>query len=215
MRRPHFEPSPSAASICPPRWAWLITTSRKPAAASRSRCQTISGLPPATSSGLGVWSVSGRMRSPRPAARIMAFIGLLVAVADLLGIAFQPVEQVLQRVQLDVAGGSLAGVVDEARQVLAVFVLAVAVFQAAEDAEHLEVTLQAHQFVLAPEGAEILAHRQAGGAGLFSVADDPVDFLFFFPGDEGVAEQRDDVVADRAADGILKVDDARSQAGCA
>ena len=34
----------------------------------------MSGLPPATSNGLGVWSVSGRMRSPRPAARIIAFI---------------------------------------------------------------------------------------------------------------------------------------------
>src|SRR5574343_1924415 len=212
MRRPHFEPSPSAASICPPRWAWLITTSRKPAAASRSRCQTISGLPPATSSGLGVWSVSGRMRSPRPAARIMAFIGLLVAVADLLGIAFQPVEQVLQRFQLDVAGGGLAGVVDEARQVVDVLVLADAVLEAAEDAEHLEVALQAHQFVLAPEGAEVLAHRQAGGAGLFPVADDPVDFLFLVPGNESVAEERDEVVGDRAVDRVLGGADGRRQA---
>ncbi len=55
-----------------------MTISRKPAAARRSRCQTISGLPPATSSGLGVWSVSGRMRSPRPAARIIAFISSLL-----------------------------------------------------------------------------------------------------------------------------------------
>ncbi len=34
-------------------------------------------LAAATSSGWGVWSVSGRMRSPRPAARIMAFMAYL------------------------------------------------------------------------------------------------------------------------------------------
>src|SRR5690606_37813041 len=41
--------------------------------ASFSRCQAISGLPPASSRGLGVVSVSGRMRSPRPAAKMSAF----------------------------------------------------------------------------------------------------------------------------------------------
>ncbi|MPN58651.1 hypothetical protein SDC9_206361 [bioreactor metagenome] len=71
------------------------------------------------------------------------------------------------------------------------------------------MALQAHQFVVAPESAEVSAHRQAGGAGLFPVADDPVDFLPFLPGNEGVAEQRDDVVGDRAVDRVLKVDDAR------
>src|SRR3989338_2582166 len=43
-----------------------------PACTRFSMCQTISALPPASSSGLGVWSVSGRMRSPRPAAKSMA-----------------------------------------------------------------------------------------------------------------------------------------------
>jgi hypothetical protein len=32
-------------------------------------------LPPTGSKGFGVWSVSGRMRSPRPAARIITFTG--------------------------------------------------------------------------------------------------------------------------------------------
>jgi hypothetical protein len=68
-------PSPRQSSICWPRWAWLMTSSVKPAALRRSICQTMRGLPPATSRGLGVWSVRGRMRSPRPAARIMAFGG--------------------------------------------------------------------------------------------------------------------------------------------
>src|SRR5699024_9264766 len=45
-----------------------------PAATNRSICQTIRGLPATFSKGLGCVSVRGRMRSPRPAARIIAFI---------------------------------------------------------------------------------------------------------------------------------------------
>ena len=71
--------------------------------------------------------------------------------------------------------------------------------------------MQAHQLVFAPEVAEVLAHRQAGGTRLFPVADDPVDFLFLLPGDEGVAEQRNHVISDRAIDGVLKVDDTGRQ----
>ena len=67
-------PLPSAASIFAPSQAWLITISVKPAALRRRRCQPISGSPPAWSRGLGQVSVSGRMRSPRPAANIMAFM---------------------------------------------------------------------------------------------------------------------------------------------
>jgi hypothetical protein len=49
-----------------------MTMSVQPARASASICQTMSALPPASSSGFGVASVSGRIRSPRPAARIIA-----------------------------------------------------------------------------------------------------------------------------------------------
>ena len=47
-----------------------------PAATSRSSCHPISGLPPASSRGFGIVSDSGRILSPRPAARIIAFIRL-------------------------------------------------------------------------------------------------------------------------------------------
>lgn len=51
-----------------------MTISVKPATAIRSKCHTIKGLPPTTNNGFGVWSVSGRIRSPRPAASIITFI---------------------------------------------------------------------------------------------------------------------------------------------
>ena len=50
-----------------------MTTSRTPKSRSAARWYSISRWPPTSSSGFGSRSVSGRMRSPRPAARIMAF----------------------------------------------------------------------------------------------------------------------------------------------
>src|SRR3569623_1517271 len=74
MRTPWRSPPPSAASSCAPRWPVLTTTSRKPARANARRCCSIKVRSPTLSRGLGVVSVRGRMRSPRPAASIMAFI---------------------------------------------------------------------------------------------------------------------------------------------
>ncbi|MCW0416178.1 hypothetical protein NB689_001932 [Xanthomonas sacchari] len=74
MRSPNALPSPSVCGNCSASHEVLITTSRTPSAASLRRCQTISGVPPTASSGLGVCAVNGRMRSPRPAAKISAFM---------------------------------------------------------------------------------------------------------------------------------------------
>lgn len=46
----------------------------KPAAASARMWYSINGTPATCTSGLGVCSVKGRMRSPLPAARIIAFM---------------------------------------------------------------------------------------------------------------------------------------------
>src|SRR5688572_4274074 len=73
MERPNCAPEPSAAGIMSPNHAVLTTTSRKPPAASLSRWYSMRRLPPTLSRGLGSASVSGRMRSPRPAARTMTF----------------------------------------------------------------------------------------------------------------------------------------------
>ena len=43
-----------------------------PATASRSICHSISALPPTFNNGFGHVSVNGRIRSPRPAAKIIA-----------------------------------------------------------------------------------------------------------------------------------------------
>ena len=52
--------------------------------------------------------------------------------------------------------------------------------------------------------------RQAGLARLLPVAHRPVELLLLVPGDEGVAQQRGDVVADRPGDRVLEVEDARA-----
>ncbi len=66
---------PRWLDICSPSQAVLMHTLRTPARASASRCQRSKGLPRTASKGLGVWSVSGRMRSPRPAANSSAWAG--------------------------------------------------------------------------------------------------------------------------------------------
>jgi len=78
-----------------------MTKSVMPARTKFSICHTMSGLPPTVSKGLGVESVSGRMRSPRPAARIMAFIS--ESVARLLLAAMQLIQQLQQGPQRAIA----------------------------------------------------------------------------------------------------------------
>ena len=97
------------------------------------------GLPPAISNGFGVWSVSGRMRSPRPAARIITFIagGASEGVADLRVLVLEFVEQQEQRLEVDVARGGAAQMSHHARHVGQVAALAVAMAEPGEDAEHL------------------------------------------------------------------------------
>src|SRR3569832_1547779 len=127
-------------------------------------CQTIKGRPRTFKSGLGQVSVSGRMRSPRPAAKIIAFIVLVPwmrspaacrasgsfrqreksskSEADLRRLGFERVEQSDQRRQCLVAAGRLARVIQRQRQILQITVLAVTMIQPRENAEHLQMALQ-------------------------------------------------------------------------
>ena len=57
-----------------PRYDRLITILRTPLAASRATCRSINGTPPISSNGFGFSAVSAPIRSPRPAARSIAFI---------------------------------------------------------------------------------------------------------------------------------------------
>src|SRR5450830_515706 len=134
-----------------------MTISVMPALTRLRMCQTISGRPRTFSSGLGVVSVSGRMRSPRPAANIIAFMRpASEGVADLRLAVFQQVQQLDQRTQVLVAAGRLAHVVHHGRQVVQVLRLAVAVVEAAEQAENLQVALQADVLEVLVEGIDVL-----------------------------------------------------------
>src|SRR5450759_2174470 len=250
-----------------------MTISRIPARTRFSMCQAINGLPPTSNSGLGVRSVSGRMRSPRPAAKSIAIIGLCLSrllflplageswiggdaqhhgfmpftiarlrppryalpacaggehsegdldrgrcvaskcVALFANLWLQYIEQIQQRLEVDVACASGAQIRHHQRQIFQVAVLAVAVIQARENAQYLEMTLHTHPFVIAVEHGEIIGHRQASLARFFPIAYQPVDHFCFFPTDVGILEQRGEIVGDRAIHGILKIQYARVRFG--
>src|SRR5512134_2047730 len=113
---------------------------RKPAAASRATCHSMRARPPTSSSGLGRSSVRGRMRSPRPAASSMA----LKRVPDTVLRALDLVQQPEQRMQGLIALAGAAQVMHHQGHVLEVAVLAVAVAETGEDAQHLDVALHPH-----------------------------------------------------------------------
>src|SRR5450432_4424388 len=187
------------------RCATLITMRSNPAATRRSICQTISALPPTSSSGLGRVSESGRMRSPRPAARIIAALmdspeaALCAAspsggerlgaarrrssegVADRRATAFEFVEQLEHRTEPVVARAGTAQIRHYARHFLQVRGLAVAMPQSREDTEHLQLALHAHPFEVAPERAEVGIDRHTGGARTFPIAHRPIDLAFIIP----------------------------------
>lgn len=102
----------------------------------------------------------------------------------------------------------VAGVAPHQWQVVEVGALAVAIPQPAEDAEHFEMPLQAHQVEPATEGGAIDV-GEAGGLRALPVGLHPCVNTLFRPGDVTVAQQRDQVVADRATHRILKIDDPR------
>src|SRR5688572_6017709 len=214
-RTPYALPSPISSIMRSARCETLIATSRMPARASAASCHAISGLPPTRSSGLGVVSESGRMRSPRPAARIIAPIMMRTSSASLRGRrrdALEPVEQARERGELAVALRDGTRVTEETRRVFHVAGLAIAVRDAREDAEHLEVALQPHPLELAKERGEVGIDREAGAPRLLPVADRPVENGLLGPADERVLEKRRHVVADRSDHRVLEVEDAR--VGC-
>ena len=86
--------------------------------------------------------------------------------------------------------------------------LAVAVVDAREDAEHLEVALQPHPLERAPELGEIAVHRKARVFRLLPIARAPVEHALLLPADEGIAQQRHDVVGDRPEHRVLEVEHA-------
>lgn len=76
--------SANRSLICDPSQAVLMTARCTPASCNACRCHSSSGSPCTASSGLGVLSVSGRMRSPRPAASSSA--GTWVGMAGFIAL---------------------------------------------------------------------------------------------------------------------------------
>src|SRR5205809_2695607 len=188
-----------------------MTISRTPERASASIDQTIRGLPRTSNSTLGIASVRGLMRSPRPAARIMAFIvRKSERVASALFLPFELLEQAPEPGKLAIALARAPQVAHHERLVLQIAVLAVPKGKAREDPQHLELSLGSHPLEIPIEIGEIAADRQPLGAGLLPIADRPIDDAFLVPSDVGVAQERDEIVGDRAVDRVLKIENSRA-----
>src|SRR3546814_5510622 len=86
--------------------------------------------------------------------------------------------------------------------------LTIAMRQPGKYTQYAQVALQAYPFVSAMKVDEIGGNRQPGRFGGFPVAYGPIQLLRLFPRGARIHNQRGDVVADRADQGILIVDDA-------
>ncbi len=82
--------------------------------------------------------------------------------------------------------------------------------KAREDPQHLELPLGSHPLEIPIEIGEIAADWQPLGAGLLPIADRPIDDAFLVPSDVGVAQERDEIVGDRAVDRVLKIENSRA-----
>src|SRR5690349_18296200 len=197
MRTPYRDPSPNPCSTRSARWETFTTRSVNPERARRSIRCAIRGRPAAVISGFGTRSVSGRMRSPRPAASIIAFtlVAARSSACDGRLTLVEVIENTQQRRKLRVTRGDGARIGDETGGILEIATLAVAVVDAREDAENLQVSLQAHPLEIMIEAAEIRVDRQAAALGFFPVSCRPVYDALLVPGQECIAHERYDVVA--------------------
>src|SRR5207302_10146836 len=98
------------------------------------------------------------------------------------------------------------------RRVFDVSRLAVAMANARENAEHLQMALQTHPLDVAPEHAEIAVDGQPRATRALPITDRPVEHALLGPADEGILEQTGDVVADRTDHRVLEIENAR--VGC-
>src|SRR5579883_1261809 len=101
-----------------------------------------------------------------------------------------------------------------ARKIIQISALAVAIPKAAEDAEHLDVPLQTHQVEPAPPELRIDPCIQYSGfAQSLPVRFSPSINLRVIPRDIAIAQQRDQIVRERALQRVLEVHQARALSG--
>src|SRR5689334_14953619 len=211
MRTPYRDPSPNPCSTRSARWETFTTRSVNPERARRSMRCAIRGRPAAVISGFGTRSVSGRMRSPRPAASIIAFtlVAARSSACDGRLTFVEVIKNTQQRRKFRVTRGNGARIGDETGRILEIATFAVAIVNAREDAEYLQVTLQTHPLEILIEASEIRIDRQTDALRFFPVSRGPVYDALLVPAQECIAHERYDVVADRAVHCILKIDYAR------
>src|SRR5213592_100855 len=184
-----------------------MTISRTPERASASIDQTIRGLPRTSRSTLGIASVRGLMRSPRPAARIMAFIvRKSERVASALFLPFELLEQAPEPGKLAITLARAPQVAHHKRLVFQITVLTVPRGKARENPQHLELPLGSHPFEIPIEIREITGDGQPLAPRLLPIADRPIDDAFLLPGEVGVAQERDEIIGDRAVHRVLKIE---------
>src|SRR5207245_9433759 len=84
------------------------------------------------------------------------------------------VEKAEQRREVAIASAGASKVTHHPRHFLQITVLAVAMEEARKNAEHLELSLHAHPFEVAPELGEVPTYRKPGRARPLPVARGPV-----------------------------------------
>src|SRR6266513_2980299 len=150
-----------------------------PERASASINRTIRALPRTSRSTLGIASVRGRMRSPRPAERIMALIvRKSERMANAPFLRLELLEQTSERGKLAIALARTPQVAHHERLVLQIAVLAVPKRKAREDPQHLELPLGTHPLEIPVEISEIAGDRQPLAPRLLPITDRPVDDTF-------------------------------------
>src|SRR5690348_1548069 len=155
------------------------------------------------------------MRSPRPAARIMAAnpvpaFSESVANFQLRSVDLPPVKQRQQGIELAVAFARLAQVIRHQRYVLEIAALAIAIIQARKYSQDLEVALHAHPLEIAVKIRKACCNRQLEFARLLPIADQPVQYAFFVPADVCILEQGYEIVSNGAIHCILKIENSRT-----
>src|SRR6266851_7754100 len=132
-------------------------------------------------------------------------------VAEAFFFRVELIEQVRERCELSVAPAGAPQIAHHERLILQIAVLAVPVEEPGEDSQHLELALRSHPLEIPVEVGKISGHRQAGLARLLPVTHGPVDDAFLFPGDVGVAQERGEIIGDRAVDRVLKIENTRAR----
>src|SRR5881396_68112 len=127
-------------------------------------------------------------------------------VANALFLPLELLEQAPEPGKLAITLARAPQVAHHKRLVLQIAVLAVAKGEARENPQHLELPLGSHPLEIPIEIREITGDGQPLAPRLLPIADRPIDDAFLLPGEVGVAQERDEIIGDRAVHRVLKIE---------